>query len=232
MADGYKGAAKTGAKQDGRSCMKRKIRRYLNSRISTKRVLKKPETARYIGLIVFLCFLAGIFCANQIGAQTLGSFGIWNTYFIEKFKYARIQSADLFYHVLKTRMPLLLFLLVLSMTGWGQAAGTAFLAWQGFAGGFLITASVMAYGAKGILLILTAILPQYLLYIPVYLSYLSLASFWKTRVVVADGGKAGRMRGYLLFASLCLCMVSIYLTGIFLESYVNPFLLKKILNIF
>ncbi len=212
--------------------MKHKIRRYLNSRISTKKVLKKPEAARYIGLVIFLCFLAGIFCANQIGSGQLGSFGIWNTYFIEKFKYARIQSADLFYHVLKTRMPLLLFLLLLSMTGWGQTAGTVFLAWQGFAGGFLMTASVMAYGAKGILLILAAMLPQYLLYIPIYLSYLSLASFWKTQVAMADGPRAGRMREYLLFASLCLCMVSVYLTGIFLESYTNPFLLKKILKIF
>lgn len=213
--------------------MRQKVRRYLNSRAKTKRLQGKPEKMKNIRLAVFLCFVAGIFCANFIDQEQLGSFGIWNAYFIEKFKYTRIQSPELFYYVLEKRLPLFCLLLLCIMTNWGMAAGTIFLSWQGFAAGFFITASVVAYGLKGLLLTGAAVIPQYIFYIPIYISYLYLAAFWKGKDKEREGGVGKKkIREYLLFAALCLGMISVYLAGIFLESYVNPSLLKNILKFF
>ncbi len=213
--------------------MKYRVKKYLNSRIRTKQNPQKPEAMRYVRLAVFFCFVAGIFCANLMDREQLGGFGIWNTYFIEKFKYTRIHSMELFYHVLKERLPVFLLLLLFSMTNWGKAAGTVFLSWQSFAAGFFITSSVAVYSIKGFLLIGTAIVPQYFIYIPIYISYFYVTAFWKEKIRMA-GREKGRnlMREYLVFASLCICIVSVYLAGIFLESYVNPYLLKKILKFF
>ncbi|MCI8280891.1 MAG: hypothetical protein HFI76_04145 [Lachnospiraceae bacterium] len=213
--------------------MKHRVRRYFNSRVRIKQSQPKPETMKYVRLAVFLCFVAGIFCANLMDREQLGGFGIWNTYFIEKFKYARIHSMELFYHVLKERLPVFLLLLLFSMTNWGKAAGTIFLSWQSFAAGFFITSSVAVYSIKGLLLIGTAVTPQYLIYIPMYISYFYVAAFWKEKIRMAkrEAGK-NPVREYLVFASMCICIVSVYLAGIFLESYVNPYLLKKILKFF
>ncbi len=215
--------------------MKQRVRRYLSVRTGTKpiQVQGKPEWLKYLRLAVFLCFVAGILCANLTDREQLGGFGIWNGYFIEKFKYARIQPLELFYYVLEERLLVFLLLLLFAATNWGILAGGLFLGWQCFAAGFLMAASVGAYGIKGILLTGTAVFPQYLLYIPLYISYLYLASFWRQR---ARGqgleGKKRPLRDYSLFILLCACMLSIYIAGIFLESYVNPYLLKNVLKFF
>ena len=127
----------------------------------------------------------------------------------------------------------MLLLLLFSITNWGTLTMGVFLAWQGFAAGFLMAASVVSYGAKGMLLMGTAFFPQYLLYIPAYVVCIYLAVFFKERIQTKGGGSGiGHKREYLLFLALCLLLLGIYITGILLESYVNPFLLKKILKIF
>lgn len=217
--------------------MKQRARRMFGIRTGVKpiqmQIQRRPERLKYLRLAVFLCFVAGILCANLTDRAQLGGFGIWNGYFIEKFKYARIQPLELFYYVLEERLPVFLLLLLFAATNWGILAGGLFLGWQCFAAGFLMASSVAAYGIKGILLIGTAVFPQYLLYIPIYISYLYLASFWRERARAQIlEGKKRQIRDYSLFAVLCICMLSVYIAGIFLESYVNPYLLKNVLKFF
>lgn len=213
--------------------MKRDAKRHFNFRIASREQEEKPAAMKYLRLAVLFCFVAGIIGANIIGRDQLNGFGIWNTYFIEKFKYARIQPAELFYYVLGERLPIMLLLLLLTVTNWGIAAGGAFLSWQSFAAGFLMAAAVIAYGVKGILLMGAAFFPQYLLYVPLYMVYIYLAVFFRGKSRIGGGTvNAGKLRDYAIFFSICLLLLSVYVTGIFLESYVNPYLLKKILKIF
>lgn len=213
--------------------MKRKIRRYLNVKMRRREAGERPGVMKYIRQAVLACFVLGIISANFIEKGQFSGFGIWNTYFIEEFKLARIQPADLFYYILEQRLPIMILLLALAGANWGTAAGSIFLGWQSFAGGFMMAAAVISYGLKGVLLVGTALFPQYLLYIPLYVSYLYLGAFWKERSRSSQGStKAGKMREYMLFTALCLLLLSVYVTGIFLESYVNPYLLKNILKFF
>ena len=202
------------------------------SKSGTRKVEGKPAVMKYVRLAVLLTFLAGILIANVIEEEQLNSFGIWNTYFIEKFKYAQIRPGDLFYYVLMERLPIMLLLLLLTVTSWGTIAGTVFLSWQSFAAGFLMAASVVSYGMKGILLMGVGFFPQYLIYVPLYITYVYLAAFFGGRTKEGWGKGTGHMREWILFLAMLILFLSIYVTGIFLESYVNPYLLKKILKIF
>lgn len=211
------------------------VQRYFHTKHAAKRTEDKPAVMKYIWLAVLLCFLTGIVGANLIDREQLSGFGVWNSYFMEKFKYTPIRSADLFYYVLRQRLPVMGILLLFTFTGWGIAAGSVFLAWQSFAAGFLMAASVAVYGLKGILLMGCAFFPQYLIYIPLYIAVIYLSDFLKKRTGTWSGRGApggSRMRNVLLLLAVCLVIMTLYITGIFLESYINPFLLKKILKIF
>ena len=215
--------------------MNQTLRGILQGRSRARGTEEKPAAMKYIWLAVLLCFLAGIVGANLMDREQLGGFGIWNTFFLEKFKYAPVRSEDLFYYVLRQRMPVLAVLLIFAFNNWGTVAGGEFQAWQSFAAGFLMAASVAVYGVKGILLMGTAFFPQYLLYIPLYIAVFYLSAYLRQRGGVRFGGHGTggrRVKRMLLFAGLCAVLLAVHVAGIFLESYVNPFLLKKILKFF
>lgn len=219
--------------------MGRNIRNYLDLRTGVKE-RRRPDTMKCLCLVLLLCFIAGIITANLMDKEQLGGFTVFHTYFIEKFKYNNIQSAELFFYILKERIPIMVLLLMLAMTNWGTVAGFIFLSWQGYAAGFLMAASVASYGVKGILLVGTAAFPQYLIYIPLYISYMYLVVFFQKRLGSMEGRRMGGREGIrlnykkelLIFLAIAILIISVYVTGIFLESYVNPYLLKKILKIF
>lgn len=211
------------------------VQRYFHTPNAAKRTEEKPAVMKYIWLAVLLCFLAGIVGANLVDREQLNGFGVWNSYFMEKFKYAPIRPTDLFYYVLRQRLPVMGILLLFTFTGWGIAAGSVFLAWQSFAAGFLMAASVAVYGLKGILMMGCAFFPQYLIYIPLYIGIIYLSDFLKKRTGTWSSRgmlKGSRMRKAFLLFAVCMVLMTLYITGIFLESYINPFLFKKILKIF
>lgn len=220
--------------------MGRNIRKYLNLRRVIKEKGRRTDIMKFLCLVLLLCFVAGIITANLMDKEQLGGFMVFHTYFIEKFKYNNIQSAELFFYILKERIPIIVLLLIFAMTNWGTVAGFIFLSWQGYAAGFLMAASVASYGIKGILLIGTAVFPQYLIYIPLYVSYMYLVVFFQKRLENTErrrrggveGIRLGQKKELLMFWAIAVLIIGIYVTGIFLESYVNPYLLKKILKIF
>ena len=213
--------------------MRQSIRKYYNFKIRAKKTGEKSEVMKYVWPTVLLFFLVGIIGANIMNREQLDGYSIWGTYFIEKFKYAGIQPSELLYYVLEERLPVLMLLFLVVISNWGTIAGTLFLSWQSFTAGFLMAAAVIAYGVKGILLMSMAVFPQYLLYFPIYIAYIYLAAFWRRKTKAEAGmSKTADKKEYILLLGLCLLLVGLYIAGIFLESYVNPYLLKKILKIF
>ncbi|MFP3154581.1 stage II sporulation protein M [Lachnospiraceae bacterium ZAX-1] len=198
---------------------------------------RKPEKSaggmKYIRLLFLGCFIVGIICANLLGKEKLDSFGILNEYFIEKFKYTTIRQESLFYYILEARLPIMALLLLLVFTVFGIVFGMLFIGWQGFAAGFLISVALIKYGLKGLLLVGGAAFPQYIIYIPVYMIYLHLAVFTQKKIAASkEEGGSGRPKAYVACFIAVVLILGAYIIGIFLESYVNPPLLKGILKIF
>lgn len=178
-------------------------------------------------------FAVGILLANLMGREAVSNAGILNDYFVEKFQYTEINGQRLFFYIVGERVPLLLLLLFLTLTSLGVAGGILMLGWQGFSVGFMLSAAIAKYGMKGILLVLGGIFPQYLFYFPVYVLYCFLAVHLRQRLN-RDRMGSGTERGYIYGAWLIAAagLLLVFVMGIFLESYCNPVILKKILKIF
>lgn len=178
-------------------------------------------------------FVAGIFFANLMGRDAVSNAGVLNDYFVEKFQYTEINGQNLFFYIIGERVPMLLLLLILAVTSLGIAGGILMLDWQGFSVGFMLSTAIAKYGVKGILLVLGSLFPQYVFYFPVYILYCHLAIYLRQRLHKDRMGNGSDRRytyGAWLVAAIGIQLI--FITGIFLESYLNPIILKKILKIF
>lgn len=178
-------------------------------------------------------FAVGILLANMMGREAVSNAGILNDYFVEKFQYTEVSGENLFFYIIGERAPLVLLLLMLTLTTFGMVGGILMLSWQGFSVGFMLSTAIAKYGVKGILLVLGGLFPQYLFYLPVYILYCYLTNYLRLRWSKDRIGN-GSDRGYILGAWLVSAagLLLLFVAGIFLESYMNPLILKKILKIF
>lgn len=165
------------------------------------------------------CFLAGILLANFLGADIFQENGSLTRYYLKQFQYADIQGQELLWHVCGNRLTLFFVLLVFGNIPKGKLTHAAFAAWSGFAYGYFCVLALSGFGAKGLLLCLVALFPQFLFYVPVYLGLVELSE---------HRGEGRRFR-YLLAILLLFAGLVI---GILLESYINPIILQKILRFF
>ena len=180
-------------------------------------------------VLFFFIFLCGVICANILGIASGRELGAINEYFMNRYLYADIQSRELFLHLFYERVPEYLLLFVLSLGIYGTVVLNVYIGYLGFSVGFLAVISIMNYGIKGILLLAGFFLPQWLLYAIVLVIWYSEINFYKKKGKDCIRGENRKKRnmGYLL--SFGAASVILFV-GIFLESYVNPLLLQKIIR--
>ena len=166
-----------------------------------------------------VCFLVGIVLANLVGADSFQENGNITRYYLKQFQYADIRSQELLWHVGMHRLVLFLVLLVFAMISKGKLVHVLFVAWSGFAYGYFCVISISAFGAKGLLLCLVALFPQFFAYVPVYLGLVQLSEHRREHT------------GFRGAAAIAFLM-TVSFVGILLESYINPIILQKVLKIF
>lgn len=137
---------------------------------------------------------------------------------LELMKYQAQDCRSLFLYVLKERCLIIPLLFLLSTTYLAMFAVYGVVLWYGAAAGAVLGVAMLRYGIRGILLVLAAGLPQYLLYVPaiVVALRLSMEQRQPTR------------KFFLQFFILELVVI----IGCVLESYVNLMLVEKIIKIF
>ena len=169
----------------------------------------------FIGFLA--CFFAGILMANFLGADIFQENGSLTRYYLKQLQYAEIEPRQLLWHVCGNRLPLFFALLLLGSIPRGKLVHAVFVAWSGFAYGYFCVMTICGYGARGLILCVAALFPQFLFYVPVYLGLVELT----------DGRDRNRKGFRYLLAVLLL--FSGLLAGILLESYANPMILQKML---
>ena len=165
------------------------------------------------------CFLIGIVLANLLGADSFQKNGNLTRFYLKQFQYADVQAQELLWHVGCNRLLLFLSLLALGTIPKGKLVHILFVAWSGFAYGYFCVISISAFGAKGLLLCLLALFPQFLAYVPAYLGLVQLSEHRR------------EYTGWRGIAAIIFVFVVIFV-GILLESYMNPLILQKVLKIF
>nr|WP_294491498.1 stage II sporulation protein M [uncultured Mediterraneibacter sp.] len=161
-------------------------------------------------------FFLGIIYVNFIAKKYMAEPGIFSDYFLTQFTSVQIDVREYLLYLLRLRLLPLSVLAALSFTKARRAAAVLFLVWTGFSGGVLISCAAAGLGIKGSLLCVTALLPQFLLYIPAYLILL-----WYC--YSAPGVQWNRQK--TIFVILAMSV------GIILELYVNPVLVKAFLSV-
>lgn len=179
--------------------------------------------------LFFFIFLCGVICANILGIASGRELGAINEYFMNRYLYADIQGREMFLYLFYERVPEFFLLFVLSIGIYGTVVVNVYICYLGFSVGFLAVISIMNYGVKGILLLAGFFLPQWILYFLVIAIWFYELKFYKEKgkdYIRGDHRKKRKMGYVLSFMAAALLLF----VGIFLESYVNPFLLQKIIR--
>lgn len=188
----------------------------------------------------FLTFFAGMI---------LGGFVVWwnkdkfiqDSYFLgeevfKRFGYTSIYKEGFFYYIFKNRIEFFLLLVVSSFTSLMKIVFHFFVFWCGMSGGVIGITLLWKFGIKGILLFFGLFFPHIFLYIPCFLGLMnSLYKFQQPGKITTQyhyGVKYADKRAIASFLLLVLAFLFLLLVGILVESYVNPFVLKKITGFF
>lgn len=181
--------------------------------------------------LVLFCigFLMGIVVGNFLIPDAGGEAGVMSAYFLNKFEYMEIEYNSLFAYIFEKRMKIYITLTVCGVTVFGCLLAYGYTTWLGVGTGAFLSICILRMGMMGILVGVLSLLPQYLIYVPVYIFLI-----WRIRetqeLLGNCIGKGERQRIYIKYFLMMTVAGLILLAGIFLESNVNPFLMKKILK--
>lgn len=182
--------------------------------------------------IVLLCFSIGLavgtilcnFCFSDYCSQS----GIVSDYFLSMVSDNPADGTDLFFCIMGTRYKEVLLVGLLAVTIFGGPAVCVVTVKWGMNLSFILSAAVMRFGMKGLLLAVAFLLPHYILYVPAYIRmYLETVNCSSALFYHKEAGRTKEvcLRYYMNFL---LCAVLIF-CGIWLETYVNPVFLRKML---
>lgn len=178
-------------------------------------------------------FLFGIIITNLIGKNYVEEMGILSDYFIQRYRYASIKNTDLFFYILKKRILVMAGIWAMGFSALGVISVWIFVGWFGVSLGILLTASVIRFGLGGLLFSLGALLPHYLVYIPVLI--ILIGKVYDTCIRIYYPKKVeeciDKKKIYIEYIVFFILLMSVCIIGVLLESYVNPIIFKKILRI-
>lgn len=188
-------------------------------------------------LILFLFgFLFSIFFVNLCSGQLLSETAFLDETSLSAMKYLEINKNSFFIYVLKKRLADIWLIALLSVSMLGTVVACAYTIWLGFTAGFLLAALTIRFGMKGTALFLISLFPHYLLYIPADVLLITCAYRLCVKLYFPEKDKIGdidskRKLFFQFFIQLAI-IHGVAITGCVLESYVNPDMITKFLNIF
>lgn len=187
--------------------------------------LPKRETQQVVSLFL-IGFVLGILLSNLWLNNAMDSGGVMSQWFLTQFSYTEIQCSQLFWYVLEKRMKTFCLLVILGFTSLGSVVIFGFILWIGICIGAFFSICIIQMGIGGIILALTSLFPQIVMYIPAFFLL-----FWmienKKRNCTSAREEKQRNLGY---AAVLVLALGVLVSGICMESYLNPFFLKKIIR--
>lgn len=172
-----------------------------------------------------ISFLGGIIFTNVFGKAYILGVGVLGEYFLLNFRYTQINYNSLFLYVWKERIRLILLIGVLGITNIGIPVICCLFIWLGFSSGVLLSVAIMKFGLEGLAICLGGIFPHFLIYIPLILIYSD--KIIDKKISERTTFKKQNLIRYCMFVLLGIFIMTI---GALLESYINPYILKKIIS--
>lgn len=187
-----------------------------------------------LGPIFMTGVLAGILMMSFGKRLLLENTGLLDEYSLYHMKYMTIDNSALFYYVLRIRLESVITLVILATTYLGLVVCAGITFWYGLSVGSFVATVMIRYGLRGILFALAGTLPQYVLYVPAVIALLVWCERLNRRIYFRNSlfneGEKG-VGGPKCLAQL-IVIICVVVMGCFLESFINPGILEKILKIF
>lgn len=192
----------------------------------------KLANKQLILFIIGIC--GGILLANLVKSELLSGTELLGENALLQVRYAVIDSKSLFLRLLGQRLGEAILLILLSTTFLGLAAVWFYAFRYGLSLGLLLTVLLAEHGVRGLLLLVAGLLPQMLLYVPVWALLLALAERTCRRLYYMNGneGLAGLKRMGIHLSAQTGLLLFMLAVGCWLEAYVNPYLLRLVVKIF
>lgn len=177
-------------------------------------------------ILFMISFIGGIIFTNVFGKAYILGIGLLGEYFLLNFRYTQINYNRLFLYVFEERIKLILFIGILGITNIGIPVICCLFIWLGFSSGVLLSVAIMKFGLKGIAICIAGIFPHFFIYIPLILIYSD--RIIDKRFSQKTTYKKQNLMQYGLFIVIGILIMTI---GVLLESYINPYVLKKIISL-
>lgn len=178
-----------------------------------------------------------------------GGFVVWwnkeqfvqDSYFLgeevfQRFGYTSIYKTGFFYYICKNRLELFLFLVLSSFTNYIGSVFYFTILWFGICGGVIGSTLLLKFGLKGLLLLFGLFFPHICIYVPCFIVLMKfLFQFRDIRAFSKNNSwdkKCTINRRILIFLVMILCFIAVMIVGVWIESYVNPIVLKNITSFF
>ncbi len=174
----------------------------------------------------------GIIFMNIGKGTLLEGAGLLSQESLYHMKYMTIDKNALFWYVAGMRLKKVMVLAVFSTTYLGLVAVCVMTAGWGVTVGMFLSAAFLQYGAKGLLLVITSVFPQFLLYVPALFFLLKWCEQICRGIYFEKNLRLAGKNALLVKLLQLLGIVAVTITGTVLESYVNPIIVKKLLKIF
>lgn len=177
--------------------------------------MKIQQSKKHITAFYMLGFLIGILYANIVSKQYITASGIFSEYFLSQYASIEVIAEEYISYILRVRLIPIIILVIFGQTRIWKLMVVFSLIWVGFSSGMLLVAAIVQLGAKGILLCIIGITPQFVFYM---LSYIVLLWYFYTYPVSRWN------YGKTVFVVLTMVI------GMIAEAYVNPILMKMFIN--
>lgn len=177
-----------------------------------------------------MAFFCGILLANLLGIEQLKQYSIFNEYFLNQLSYVSVNYNDLLFYIAENRGIMFVLLLVFSVTKFGIPVHFLYIIWNGFSFGIAMVSVIVNFGFKGILVLCAFLLPQYLFYILTYIMLFYFSWQW-TDIVKNEKYRQPLFSKKIWTVCFFIVMILLFFIGIMTESYLNPYIIKKIIKI-
>ena len=192
----------------------------------------RPRVQIFIILFI-LGFIAGVICMTVKKEDLIYGTGFMDSYTLSPIKYLDIDGKILLGYVLRQRLLGAVLLMILATTYLGCGATYLFFLWNGIVWGLLCSGCFERYGMKGLIFVAGSTFPQAFFYLPAFL-VLAVYVCDLCKVLYFDKNDTYLSKKSIFYRFLIagIIILSVVIIGCLLESYVNPFLIKFILNLF
>lgn len=197
----------------------------------------KENKIYYLIVLLFFCIgiVIGVYTVMYMDNVDKSDITSYFSTFAGSISKKSIDYTSLLFSIIKKNLILIVPLILLSFTFFGSPIILLIDLIKGFSLGYTFTFILSSYENKGLLLAVTSVLPQNLLYIPAIMLLSILGLYMSTSIFKVKILKYNNFKKHELIAENLNCIVAMLLLsllGMVIETYVSPNLIKLIISKF